>query len=219
MAIVGILAATVFSFGIQFWVLEHLPLVDCLPYKKGANILEKRKIPAGAIPDSTVITFVYKKDGKDVEFDADHFPSDFNDSAYQFVNRYDKVVRKGNAEPPIKDFVLVNENNIDTTDALLTQKGQLLILFTKSWDQNWNEQVKAIQATAEKNGIPFIISTSVADQVRANIKAPVMKSDYVAIKTAARVDPTLYVLEDGYIVDKWALADAEKAYDILKRKD
>jgi uncharacterized membrane protein YphA (DoxX/SURF4 family) len=219
MAIVGMLAATLFSFGIQFWVLEHLPLVDCLPYKKGANILEKRKIPAGAIPDSTVITFVYKKDGKDVEFDADHFPADFNDSAYQFVNRYDKVVRKGNAEPPIKDFVLVNENNIDTTEALLTQKGQMLILFAKSWDPNWNEQVKSIQATAEKNSIPFIISTSVADEVRANIKAPVMKSDFVAIKTAARVDPTLYLLEDGYIVDKWALPDAEKAYDILKRKD
>ncbi|HEX5668737.1 MAG TPA: BT_3928 family protein [Chitinophagaceae bacterium] len=219
MATYGMIAAVIFSFAIQFWVLAHLPIVDCLPYKTGANILEKRKIPAGAIPDSTVITFVYKKDGKDVEFDADHFPADFSDSAYQFVNRYDKVVRKGNAEPPIKDFVLVNENNIDTTEAILNQPGQLLILFAKSWDPSWNEEVKAIQAKAVKNGIPFIIATSVADLVRANINAPVMKSDFVAIKTAARVDPTLYLLDGGTIVDKWALTDAENADDILKRKD
>jgi uncharacterized membrane protein YphA (DoxX/SURF4 family) len=219
MAFYSMIAATLFSFGLQFWVLKHLPIVDCLPYKQGANILEKRQIPVGAIPDSTVITFVYKKDGKDVEFDSDHFPADFNDSAYQFVNRYDKVVRKGNAEPPIKDFVLVNENNIDTTDAILTQKGQLLILFAKTWDAAWADDIKAIQSTAEKNGIPFIISTSVADQFRANINAPVMKSDFVAIKTAARVDPTLYLLDNGTIVDKWALTDAEKVYDLLKRKD
>lgn len=216
-ALYAMIAATVFSFGIQFWVLKHLPVVDCLPYKVGANILEKRKIPAGAIPDSTVITFVYKKDGKDMEFDADHFPADFNDSAYQFVNRYDKVVRKGNAEPPIKDFVLVNENNVDTTEALLTQQGKMLILFAKSWDPAWNEKVNVIQSAAEKKSIPFIISTSVAEQVRANIKAPVMKSDFVAIKTAARVDPTLYLLNNGTIVSKWALSDAEASIEYLNR--
>ncbi len=211
-AIIALIAATLFSFGMQFWVLKHLPLVDCLPYKVGANILEKRKIPAGALPDSTVITFVYNKGGKPVEFDADHFPADFNDSIYQFVNRYDKVVRKGNAEPPIKDFVLVNENNIDTTEAVLTHKGELMILFAKTWDPAWNDEVKVLQREAAKKNVAFLISTSVPELVMANVDVPVMKSDYVAIKTAARVDPTLYFLKDGTILDKFALHDAAEKY-------
>lgn len=209
---------TAFSFGSQFWVLKHLPLVDCLPYKKGVNILQQRKIPAGAIPDSTVITFVYKKNGQQIEFDADHFPEDFNDSTYQFVNRYDKLVRKGNAEPPIKDFVLVNENEVDTTEAILNAKGQQVILFTKKWEPAWNRRVNEIATTLAANRIPFIISTSVADEVRKQVSIPVMKSDYVAIKTAARVDPTLYVIWDGSIVDKRALADADDLFDVLKQK-
>jgi len=217
-AVFAIAATAVFSFGLQIYVLRHLPLIDCLPYKTGNNILENRKIPAGAIPDSTVITFVYTREGKKVEFDADHFPEDFNDSLYSFVDRYDKLVRKGNAEPPIKDFVLVNSNEIDTTEAILSQPGQQLILFAKSWDTDWNKKVNEIRELAAQNAIPFIISTSVADKVRENVQIPVMKSDFVAIKTAARVDPTLYLLDNGTIVAKWALRDAEEAFDIIMGK-
>ncbi len=122
-ASVGILvAATVFSFGFQAYVLKHLPVVDCLPYRINNNISEKMKAPPGSIPDSTVITMQYEKNGKKVEFDASHFPADFDDS-YHFVSRYDKLIRKGNAEPPIKDFNLLTGEGADTTQAVLTAKG------------------------------------------------------------------------------------------------
>src|SRR5450755_2318281 len=49
----------IFSFSIQWYALRYLPIVDCLPFKKGANILEKMKPPPNAIPDSTSINFVY----------------------------------------------------------------------------------------------------------------------------------------------------------------
>src|SRR5215207_5633776 len=80
-ASIGILVfTTVFAFGFQWYVLNHLPVVDCLPYKVGKNIPAQMKIPPGAIPDSTVISFVYDKQGKQIEFTADRFPEDFNDS-------------------------------------------------------------------------------------------------------------------------------------------
>ena len=114
------LGITVLSFGFQWYTLKYLPVVDCLPFKKGNNITEKMKMPANAIPDSTVITFVYKKDGKEVEFTADKFPADFNAETYQFVSRYDKLIRKGkNNEPPIKGFVLSGETNVDSTTFVL----------------------------------------------------------------------------------------------------
>ena len=43
---------------LQTSVLKNLPLVDCLPYKKGNNILELRKMPANAIPDKFDYLFV-----------------------------------------------------------------------------------------------------------------------------------------------------------------
>src|SRR3954470_15955528 len=63
----------VFSFAFQWYVLVHLPVKDCLPYKIGNNISEKMQAPPGSIPDSTVISFVYEKAGKQVEFTADNF--------------------------------------------------------------------------------------------------------------------------------------------------
>src|SRR5579871_6455810 len=72
-----LIIATVASFSFQWFVLQHLPVVDCLPYKIGANIIDGTKPPPGAIPDSTVISFVYNKSGKEIEFTADKFPKDF----------------------------------------------------------------------------------------------------------------------------------------------
>ncbi len=39
--------------------------------------------------------------------------------------------------------------------------------------------------------------------------------DAVAIKTAARANPTLYLLKDGTIQNKWAFADMKKAYAVI----
>jgi uncharacterized membrane protein YphA (DoxX/SURF4 family) len=216
-AIIVLGLTTLFSFGVQQYVLIQLPLIDCLPYKIGKNILEQRKIPAGAIPDSTVINFVYIKQGKTIEFDADHFPTDFDDSLYQFVKRYDKVVRKGNAEPPIKDFVLITPNNMDTTEAILGTPGKLLIVFSKDWKKSWDVEVEKLANFVKSNPrYTLIIATASLDKVTFQGNAIKLKSDLVAIKTAARVDPTLYYLNDGVITNKWPITHWNKAINQLK---
>lgn len=212
-----IAAATAFSFASQFYVLRHLPVYDCLPYKIGANIAKLRLIPDGAIPDSVVINYVYQKNGEKVEFDADHFPADFNDSTYQFIDRYDKVVRKGNAEPPIKDFVLISSNEQDVTDSILSLPGKTIIVFAKTWDDEWVSAFDLLKKEAAAKNIPVFVSTSSPDVVRKYVTAPVYKSDFVAIKTAARVDPTVYLLKDGTIQGKWALVDESALFKILKK--
>ncbi len=213
---------TLFSFLIQWYVLKYLPILDCLPYKKGNNIAEKLKIPAGAIPDSTVIQFVYEKAGKQVEFDSDHFPEDFNDSLYKFLKRYDKIVRVGNAQPPIKDFVMITESGNDTTQAVLSRTGKTAIVFSKAltgepakWE--FGNNLKQLSSIAEKSGIPIFIVTADGAGAKKGLQywklqqVPLMKGDLVAIKTAARADPTVYILENGVVKGKWAWADFDKA--------
>ena len=214
------IGAAIFSFLFQWYVLVHLPVVDCLPYKAGTNIPDEMKPPPGAIPDSTVITMVYEKDGKRVEFDATHFPADFSDS-YHFVSRYDKLIRKGNAEPAIKDFELTTGDNTDTTDAVLAAKGYKLFIFMKEvtdYHPTWNKDLSIVLTMARAKQIPVIFitgeyenTTSWVGQQGLTGLVTVLKCDGTAIKTAARANPTLYLIKGGTILRKWSYADFRKA--------
>jgi len=210
-----LILATALSSYFQWYVLKHLPVVDCLPYKKGNNIPEKMKPPPGAVPDSTVITMVYEKNGKKLEFDASHFPADFSDS-YHFVSRYDKLIRKGNAEAAIKDFNLVTGEGTDTTLQVLTARGYKLFLFEKELEgaQSTDRLFGVILTYAKARKIPVFIITGDFDNLVARTQqigiaadVTVLKCDATAIKTAARANPTLYLLKGGTILGKWSYAD------------
>jgi hypothetical protein len=209
------------TLGFQWYVLKYLPVVDCLPYKVGKNISQQMKIPDGSIPDSTEITFVYQKAGKDVEFTSTNFPADFDETTYTFVKRYDKVLRKGNAQIPIRDFALSTMSGTDTTEALLTAPGYSGLIFTKGFDEglsSWEAEYSHLKSALDKQAIPASFVTNDYENVNAwiaNHKAPVgfpvLKCDFVAIKTAARANPTFYLLNQGSIIGKWSYADFDKA--------
>lgn len=220
-ASIAILAlSTIFSFAFQWYVLVHLPTVDCLPYRVGTDMPEKMKAPPGSIPDSTVITMVYEKNGKRMEFSGTNFPADFDDS-YKFINRYDKVVRKGNAEAAIKDFNLITAAGTDTTQAVLEQQGYKLFFFAKdleAYPTPWFKEFSLILTMRKAKQIPMYFITGSYDNVQAWTEkagitgdVTILKCDATAIKTAARANPTLYLLKGGVIVKKWSYADLERA--------
>lgn len=203
-----------FSFGIQWYMLTWLPVIDCLPFKKGNNISEQMKMPANAIPDSTVITFVYEKEGKRIEFTADKFPVDFNPDTYKFLSRYDKLVRKGkNNEPPIKGFSLTNENNEDSTEAVLGSPDSKIMIFTlgiegqPSWTNSFK---KLIEISRQKNIKVYLITNDYnaiaqwASKMNIASDVTVFKCDYTVIKTAARTNPCFYLIKQGTILGKWS---------------
>src|SRR6187549_871519 len=229
------LLVTIFSFGLQWYALRYLPPVDCLPFKTGNSIPEKMKLPANAVPDSIVMTFVYEKHGQKVEFTADKFPADFNDSLYKFKDRYDKVARKGkNNEPPIKGFSLTSANSVDSsgnttindsTEVVLSQPHSLLLFNTNLPGKNpgWKNDLLAIYSEAGKKGIPFyFVSTN---RVSANTiysqmgfkNITVLSCDFTAIRTAARANPTLYYTKQGTIAGKWSYANLDEALEALRK--
>jgi len=210
----------VFSFSIQWYTLHFLPVVDCLPFKIGSSIPENMKPPAGSVPDSTVITFVYNKNGKEIEFSASKFPADFDDS-YHFVRRYDKLVRKGNAEPAIKDFTLVGLSGIDSTQEILNERGYDLILFAMDMGEtnpSWNKELATIFSIIKMKNMDLRIVTANTSSVKTfleengiNDHVQVLACDVTAIKTAARANPTLYLIKKGIIINKWSYADFERS--------
>jgi uncharacterized membrane protein YphA (DoxX/SURF4 family) len=210
----------VFSFTVQWYALRYLPMVDCLPFKKNANIFEKMKPPPGAIPDSSVIHFVYEKNHKTMEYTADELPADL-DSSYTFIKRYDKLIRKGNAEPEIKDFSLISSYGSDTTVQILGRPGYQLMLISRSFPQSsqtWDKAFLLLYTLAKSKNIPVILVTSNRTEgenwLNKNALTndiPVFGCDATAVKTAARADPTLYLLKKAGILDKWSYANLDMA--------
>ncbi|MDP4212642.1 MAG: DoxX family protein [Bacteroidota bacterium] len=210
----------ILSFSIQWYALQYLPLIDCLPYKIGANIPEKMKPPVGSIPDSTVIHFVYEKNNHLVEYTADKLPADFDDS-YKFIKRYDKLIRKGNAESSIKDFSLSSASGNDSTVQILGRPGFKLFLFSRNFpetDPSWNKPFSVLYALAKSKNIPVFFITADRDEANAYLRTnnlsgeiSVFTCDATAIKTAARTDPTVYLLKKGTILNKWSYAALESA--------
>ncbi len=213
------LLATLFSFGIQWYALSYLPPVDCLPYKKGNNITEKMKIPAGAVPDSFAIRFVYEKGGKQFEFAPSDLPADLD--SYNYVSRTDKLIRKGNAEPPIKGFSLSGITDEDSTSIVLSQP-YAVILFCEDFStpfSAWKDDFAKLHAAAKAKNFSVYAVTNRMDEAIKNFAGtsfadvPLFKCDYTAIRTAARTNPTVYLLKEGTILDKQSYKRMDKIMD------
>lgn len=212
-----IVLTIVFCIIAQWYVLKHLPVIDCLAYKKGNNIIEKMKTPEGAITDSFAIKFRYSKAGKEVEFGSDNFPADFNDSTYKFIDRIQELVRPGTATAPITDFILYGESGEDTTLSILNQPGYYVMLLIKDASQSeagWNKNAVNVSNICLQKHIPFFIVTATTDAAQKQLPATenihYLKCDATVIKTAGRVNPTYFIMKQANVVGKYANSDYEK---------
>lgn len=210
------------SIGLQWYVLNYLPLVDCLPFKKGNNISQQMKIPAGALPDSFAIRFLYEKGGKKFEFSPETLPADL--ATYKYVDRIDKLVRKGKAEAPIKGFTLTGAS-ADSTDIVLGEANALLVICDvfKDSESRLND-LKLIKTSAQQKKIPVYIVTSASIPAVLGIlnnngigDIQVFSCDNTAVRTAARTNPTFYLLQRGTILNKYSYCQAGKAIQDLKK--
>jgi uncharacterized membrane protein YphA (DoxX/SURF4 family) len=216
-ALVILLFSTIFSFALQKHVLTHLPIVDCLPYRIGNNLPQKMTAPPGSIPDSTVILFTYAKDGKQSSFTTANFPTDFDDS-YKFIKREDKLVRKGTSTAAIRDFALQTASGTDTTFLLLNEPRYKLFLFIKDeyLPGSYDVQINKIIDKAASDNVKVFLVTNLeigkGNALESTFSRLIpLRTDGTAIKTAARYNPTLFLINTGTVINKWSAPDFDIA--------
>jgi hypothetical protein len=200
----------------QWYVLKYLPVIDCLPFKIGNNILELRKMPANAIADKLGFKFVYEKNGEKKEFDQNSLP----DSTWTFIKREDIIIEKGkNNEPPINDFFITTLSGTDTTEALLSQQGYYYLFFIKDFNKSTEQRLtdfSRIYSFAKEKRRPLMVVASQATVAQQffneanNFNVPVFSCDVTALKTAARTDPSIYLMNGPNVENKWGWADFDK---------
>ena len=202
---------------VQIYVLYHLPFYDCLPYKVGNNIVVQMQKPKNYTPDSTTIIYQYNKNGKQIIFDQDNFPADF-DSTYIYVNRVDKLIKKGSNEPKIISFNLTTLSGTDTTEAIFNTPKYVLVMSNEypSDYQKWHTDLLKAKAWCNKNNIPLFYVTSQLNDELARLSSDsitILKCDGTLIKTAARVNATYLLMNKATIYKKYSYKDFDKVID------
>jgi uncharacterized membrane protein YphA (DoxX/SURF4 family) len=205
-----VILATILTIFLQWYVLRNLPLVDCLPYKPGNNILELRKMPANAIQDKFEYAFVYEKDGVQKEFKSSA------DSTWKFVERKQTLIQKGsNNIPIINDFSLTTEAGNDSTEDILNSKELYYLMYIKDlegYPKNWDGDVTFILKALAANKKIYVVTSQVAklkEYFGKSLKGKLesiqfLSCDATVLKTVARVNPTLYLMNGPVVKQKWS---------------
>jgi methylglyoxal synthase len=173
------------------------------------------KVPPGAIPDQYETVMIYEKEGVKKEFTMQNYP--WQDTTWKFVDRKDKLVKKGNAEPEIHDFALTDFDGNNHTEEILTTLGYTFLLFVKDPETASTENIDKLNALvlqARQWNIPLYIISSASKDITDKFltankieHSDVLQIDNTASKTALRSNPGLMLLEQGTIRDKWSYKD------------
>ena len=210
-----VLAALILTLVLQFYVMKHLPLVDCLPYKPGNNIVELSKMPANAVQPKYDFVFIYEKAGVKKEFPVTALP----DSTWSYVDRTQKLIQPGkNNVPLITDFSLTTEEGGDATASILNEPGEYYLFFMKELPKNsqqWVDDFKKLVADAATRNKKVYVVTAQKDASNAFLAdhaiavEGVLTCDVTTIKTAARAVPTLFLMKGPVVQGKWSWADLD----------
>lgn len=194
------------SYG-QYFVLNHLPVIDCLPYKIGNTIAEKMKTPPGAVPDSVSIVMEFTKEGKLYAFDANHFPANF-DSTYIYKSRKEVIVQKGNGlKAAIDDFNLTTLSGTDTTQDLFATPTPYVLVFAGKIENQAIPWDTLLHKLHNKYTLVYIVTADKTSAINQLGKENILIGDITMIKTAARVWPTIMVMNGSTIMQKTSFLD------------
>lgn len=198
----------IFSGYIIYHGIAHEPLIDFRDYKIGADLnLERQKIAANPSEYKTSYTLKNTKTGEEKVVGQDDF---VNQNEYwkdgtpwqiQTGKEVSVVVKQG-YQSSIDKFKLEDENGADLTEQILHLPIVYLIFIYKPNEVSAQEiqQFERIFAPG-KNAYGITTQKGVFTSI------PNLTMDATAIKTIARSNPFVLVMENGKITNKKSLRD------------
>lgn len=188
------------SLAIAFFAITHLPPIDFLPYKIGANI------PAQMQPSAPLrYKYIMEKNGKTEEFEK--YPTD---TAYHYK---EMILVNEEARPKITDYKVWNNEGDYTQETFKGKK--LFIIIKNSADLNsasLNEISKLVEDLKGTDIQSIILSSkseSEIDEIKKafRLNVPSFFSDATVLKTISRSNPGIWLLNEGTVKGKWHYND------------
>ena len=142
------------------------------------------------------------------------------------MSRKQLLIEKGkNNIPLINDFTLATASGTDSTEAVLSTQGEYYLLFVKDVNLisiDWVEDQRLAVVMMERGKQVFAVSSQRKNTEERfgllaiegkKLNIPVLTCDATALKTAARNNITLYLMNGPIVKAKWGGNDIEKALD------
>lgn len=207
---VVIAGVSLFFLCMGYYITQHLPLLDSLPYKIGNN-LPKLMEPE----EKAHYKWILEKDGKEYEFDDNNYPTDTN---YKY-KRHELIGDSTKLIPEIVGFKIDGEEG-DMTPAAL--KGNKLLIVIPSVEKakqhcqgacldKINKIIKYLDASkdAEVMVLTSHANATIFEEYRHDIQlaAPYFLVDETILKMMVRSNPGLLLLKEGVVMGKWSYND------------
>lgn len=203
-----IVGFTVINIFMAVYAISYLPVIDFRAYKIGNHIPTEMK-PS----EEFIYEYVMEKDGQEVRLD--HYPTDksYTYKALEIMNP--------EAQPKITDFAIWNDVG-DYTDQMMTGKKLFVIIYDVS-KTNRNGYAKIVEL---KNALGLkveVIALTASDaqtfsnfQKSIGLQTPFYYTDATVLKTIARSNPGLWLVNEGMVKGKWHYNDVPNSGEVLK---
>lgn len=205
MTVMGVLIALLVSIK----GVTDEPIVDFRPYAVGTDIKASMTIPDGAPLTEYKTTFILEKDGVTREFDENNYP--YDDSTWVYKDSHSEVVKEGYV-PPITDFTFTTADGEEMTDMLLNSCAPIFLAISPKLENAAEADLAKLGHQCElarKNGYEFFVATSSSNATldkameSAGTNLDFLFADETMLKTIARSNPALIILQNGVIVAKY----------------
>jgi uncharacterized membrane protein YphA (DoxX/SURF4 family) len=217
-----IIVTTLISFYLGIYAVRHLPLIDFRAYKIGNTIPEQMKLPPGAKRDSVVMTFIYERAGQRVELTMNELSQ--IDSTYTFIDRMDKVVRKGDM-PKIVDYRVTDDDGNDVTQETFEGAKLLIVMYNVKAASSRNaDKISGLIKGLEGRAEAIILTASSAPDVDTwrhehQWAAPYYFADATVLKTIIRSNPGITLWVDGTVKGMWHFNDVPSVEEVSALAD
>jgi uncharacterized membrane protein YphA (DoxX/SURF4 family) len=225
-----LIASAIVAIGIGLYTYNFMPVIDFLPYKVGANILDEMKTPPGAKPDEYEVTYHLKNKmtgETKVMNDKDYLKSNiWKDNNWTVEGNPESVLVKKGFTPKIVDLAIQDAQGNDYTKELLSSPFYNLIIVAYDLDHTDTEAIGRLNALAATlaqnfNTRSVLLTSNSPKDAEAFSKAnhlvmEIFYADGVPLKTMVRANPGIFLMKNGTIVNKWHYHSMPKYEDLVK---
>jgi len=197
----AVLLAVIISAGIGIYSLSYLPVIDMLPYAVGKSIPEQMKRPD--VAPQIRYEFLDKSTGESIQ--SEEYLMD----TLRYTYKTSTVLNEEAIKPLITDFSVVDTSGAEALADVL--EGKVLVLILKSTADIENLEFKKYREVAAKAGKmqikPVILTPETG--IETYLKAKKLNyayyfADEKVLKTMARNNPVIYLMQDGLVLGKWS---------------
>ncbi|MEB0261079.1 BT_3928 family protein [Mucilaginibacter sp. 10I4] len=226
-----LIGATIVSIGFGLYTYNFLPVMDFLPYKVGANILQEMKTPPGAPADEFEVTYVLKnKNTQNTKTmsDKEYLKSGiWKDTTWAVQGSPEsKLIKKG-FEPKIRDLNIQDAQANNYNQELLSSPFYSLWIVAYNLDDTNPEAVNRINALAANltqnyNTRTILLTSNAPENAQKFAKdhklvSELFYADGVPLKSMVRANPGIILIKNGTVINKWHFHNMPKYEDIVKK--